>query len=65
MTIVNKKSNPARFNNSRHYKATDRVGFKDGDQCGEITRTGSFYLLRLKENPHNAEWVIFEKGGKQ
>jgi hypothetical protein len=49
MTVVNRKSNPERFNPRKH----GSTYFHDG--------TGNVGIVRLLDNPDTGEWVSFEE----
>lgn len=65
MTVVNKASAPVPFNAKLHFRATEKVEFRKtarnpgGAVSGLVERCGSAYLLRLRENPSSAQWVVF------
>ncbi len=67
MTVINSKKHAVRFKESRHFSAHDRVAFpateysEGGNRCGLVRQEGGVYLVRLRENPHRAEWVTFGK----
>jgi hypothetical protein len=60
MTIDNKKSTARRYDKNRHYSAVDQIRVGAEIVCGQIDQDGPFYVLRLRSNPHHAEWVTFK-----
>jgi len=67
MTITNKKRSAVPFNGSKHFSAHEKVRFppndysEGGERSGLVRAEGKYYLVRLKSNPHLAQWVVFGK----
>ena len=64
MTITNKKSEPVKYNKNVHYHPDAKIEIKRkrGDSLliyGCFLDEGNVKVLRLKENIHKGQWVLF------
>lgn len=58
MTILNKRDSAGTFNRSRHYSPGGQVTTPKGKIPAIVAQSGDTHVcLRLRENPHHAEWV--------